>query len=236
MVCTTCRFLIAVWLRSIFDGVLSLTSGQPAPDLQPGATSFPAKVVLVGFSVFGVIFLASYTASTAAALVAGNTRRATLETLDDVLGTGGKLCIRTAMQESFELRYPEFAGRVVTDDLLTTLLDNMDDGKCVAVVAMADAWELLLSQDKKHCNKMMVGGTIQNRPFAMPVRDDLEAPISYLVAQHVTAVRPIHFLAVLIHFDGADCVDLAGQVLPPAQAVQKSDDRSAGLRDDGREE
>ena len=45
------------------------------------------------------------------------------------------------MQGSFQMRYPALTGRFVTRDLVDDLLNDMDDGLCVAAVVMEDAWE-----------------------------------------------------------------------------------------------
>jgi hypothetical protein len=62
--------------------------------------------------------------------------------IQDVINIpGANVCIRTAMQGSFQMRYPALTGRFVTRDLVDDLLNDMDDGLCVAAVVMEDAWE-----------------------------------------------------------------------------------------------
>jgi hypothetical protein len=77
----------------------------------------------------------------AAALVA-ETGGAAIESIDDVVNIpGANVCIRTAMQSSFQMRYPALTGRFHTRDGIDDLLNDMDDGLCVAAVIMKDAWE-----------------------------------------------------------------------------------------------
>ena len=61
----------------------------------------------------------------------------------------------------------------------------MDAGLCSAAVIMEEAWEKVLSTDPEHCNKVMVGGALLSQGNAMPVRDAIEVPLSYLLAKHI---------------------------------------------------
>ena len=77
----------------------------------------------------------------AAALVA-ESGGSSINGIEDVVRVpGANICIRTAMQNSFQMRYPELTGRFHTRDGIDDLLSDMDDGLCVAAVVMKDAWE-----------------------------------------------------------------------------------------------
>jgi hypothetical protein len=92
------RFCAGV-AQVLYNSVLGLTQG-----MHPGeAVTFPGRVVSAGFTVFGLIFIATYTASTAAAMFLGQHAGPVL-TLGEIERTGAKLCIRTAMASSFLLR------------------------------------------------------------------------------------------------------------------------------------
>ena len=65
--------------------------------------SFPGRVVSAGFAIFGLIFLATYTASTAAAMFLGQ-HSGPMMSLAEVEGSGLKLCVRTAMASSLLMR------------------------------------------------------------------------------------------------------------------------------------
>ena len=59
------------------------------------------------------------------------------------------------------------------------MLNHLDEGKCVAVVAFSDAWDKLRTSDQ-HCNKMAVDNLfgIAN---GMPVRDEFAESLSYVI-------------------------------------------------------
>ena len=61
----------------------------------------------------------------------------------------------------------------------------MDAGLCSAAVIMEEAWDKVLTTDPEHCNKVMVGGALLSQGNAMPVRDAIEVPLSYLLAKHI---------------------------------------------------
>jgi hypothetical protein len=165
------------------EGLLALTTGMPSQE----STSFAGRLVTIGYAVFGLLFLTSFTATTAATMLAGQMQVASLETLDDVLATGGNLCLRSALRSSFVLRYPAFETRIVVGETGEELLDLMDSGQCVAAVIMSDSWDKLIARNPQHCDKILVGASLLNRAFAMPVSDKYVVPMSYLIAKLVTA-------------------------------------------------
>ena len=64
----------------------------------------------------------------------------------------------------------------------------MDSGLCVAAVVMEEALNLALAADTGglHCNKQQSGGALLTEANAMPIRDEIETAIGYLVAKRVT--------------------------------------------------
>lgn len=168
--------------RLLCEGLVSMTNGFPSQE----PSCFAGRLVTIGYAIFGIIFLTSFTASTAATMLVSTKQVAVLETLDDVLATGGNLCIKSSIASSFLLRYPSFGGKLLDAAHVEDLLEKMDAGECVATVAMTDAWDKIIAQDNIHCNKMLAGPTLMTRGFAIPVRDELAAPLSYVIQKHVT--------------------------------------------------
>ena len=64
-------------------------------------------------------------------------------------------------------------------DAVAQMLNHLDEGKCVAVVAFSDAWDKQRIADQ-HCNKMAVDNLfgIAN---GMPVRDEFAESLSYVI-------------------------------------------------------
>jgi len=77
----------------------------------------------------------------------------------------------------------------------------MDSGLCVAAVVMEEAFNLALAADIGgiHCNKKQSGGALLTEANAMPIRDEIETAIGYLVAKHITAGR---YKALLAQWEG----------------------------------
>lgn len=172
------------------DAALSFTNGhvvQLGDASEQGGTGVPEKIVTVGFAMFGLIILTAYTASSAAALVV-DAQAGTIKNMQDLIDSGGKVCVRTAIEGMLLSRYPEMLGRTYTHDLGPALLDAMDEGECVATCLMADAWDNVLAQkDSPHCNKIPVGETLLTAGNAMPVSKSLHQSLSFIVGQEVAA-------------------------------------------------
>jgi hypothetical protein len=172
------------------DAALSFTNGhvvQNGDASEQGGSGVPEKVVTVGFAMFGLIILTVYTASSAVALVV-DAQAGTIKNMQDVIDSGGKICVRTAIEGMLISRYPEMLGRTYTHDQGPALLDAMDEGNCVATCLMADAWDNVLTQDSSpHCNKISVGEPLITAGNAMPVSKSLHQSISFIVSQNVAA-------------------------------------------------
>jgi hypothetical protein len=181
--------------RSIYYGLLGLTAGSPAHEGRSAAGS----LVILGFGIFCLLFLSSYTGATAAILIAQTDQGAELKSVADVAKvSGGQICLMSAFAPRFALRYPLMAARLVASETAGTVLQDFDDKKCIAAVLFQDGWENALtgaypttqndgkSADKNHCDKVAVGGSLMSTANAMPVRQDLNEALSYLIARKVT--------------------------------------------------
>lgn len=82
----------------------------------------------------------------------------------------------------------------------------MDSGLCGAAVIMQEAFDRVFTEDTGavHCNKHVSGGALLTEGNAMPVRDEIETAIGYLVAKHVTAGN---YKTLLSQWEGEKKVD-----------------------------
>jgi hypothetical protein len=73
----------------------------------------------------------------------------------------------------------------------------MDSGLCVAAIVMEESFNQAVAADTEgiHCNKQQQGGALLTEANAMPIRDEIETAIGYLVAKRVTAGRYKQLLA-----------------------------------------
>jgi hypothetical protein len=176
---------------SIYYGFLGLTGASPKHEAQKG----PGMLVILGFAIFVLLFVSSYTGATAAVFIAESGRSATLGSLEELNSSGGKLCIMTAQKTAFELRYPEFGGRLLPKKLADEVLQDFDDGKCTGAILFNDGWKNALAGkfptrqndgsrlERNHCDKVAAGGSVLSIANAMPVRADLQEPLSYLISR-----------------------------------------------------
>ena len=175
-------------VKASYFGLLGFTGMAPANE----TTNFPGRIVTAGFSVFLMIIGATYTGATAAALVADQ-GGSNINSLDDVLRSGKNLCIRTAMSSNFLLRFPEFNGKLQMQDKLPDLLADMDNGLCLAAVVMSDGWDKTVANSPEHCSgsnsKMMLDYVLMSAGNGMPIRDELQQPLSFVIAAQIQAAK-----------------------------------------------
>jgi hypothetical protein len=179
------------WMvKCVWQSVMSFTSGAPVLE----TTTFPGRLVSLGFSVFGLVVLTAYTAALAAGL-AVPPGGGPIQGLADVIATGKPLCIMNAIAPSFDLRYNysgtqswSQAGMLKTADSSKPLLEMVNSGQCAAALMYTDSWKReLVVNPTVACSNVAVGPTILSAGNAMPVSSQYEMQISFLVAQHLSA-------------------------------------------------
>ena len=179
---------IASMVKAAYLGIVSFTSMEPRTE----TTNFPGRIVTLGFGSFLFIVGSVYTGATAAALVA-NVGGNDVESLDDVLVSGQKLCIRRAMSSSFLLRYPEFNGKLQMHDKIPPMLDDMDNGNCLAAVVMNDAWDKIIASSPEHCSgakaKKILDFIVDSAGNGMPITDRLAQPMAFTIAAQIQAAK-----------------------------------------------
>eukprot|EP01047_Picozoa_sp_COSAG01_P034158 COSAG01_NODE_2552_length_7463_cov_644.066947_2_plen_1015_part_00 len=181
-------------VRSVYYGLLGLTAGAPTHEGRKPA----GAVVILGFAVFAVLFLASFTGATAAMLIAQSDISGEVSSVSDVQQiSGAKLCLMSSLQSRIALRFPSMHGRLVASTTAVTVMQDMDDGKCIGSVMFQDAWENCLtgacrttkndgsSRELNHCDKVAAGGSLMSTPNVMPVRYDLRESLSYMISRRV---------------------------------------------------
>eukprot|EP01043_Picozoa_sp_COSAG02_P070858 COSAG02_NODE_12716_length_1504_cov_5.242670_1_plen_449_part_10 len=179
--------------NSAYYSVLGVLSGSPAHE----ARTAGGRMVLAGFAVFCLFFIASFTASTAATLIDVQQTRTVIRTLDDVPDTA-RLCMLGTGASRFELRYPQFTGRIVPGEDQVAVMNDLDDQECAAAVLMQDAWNNIVAGKKEEytggnqCKYAAVDVPLLSTENAMPIRDDLQQAMSYVIARKVASNEYAH--------------------------------------------
>ena len=107
-------------VEASYFGLIGFTGLAPGRNTK----SLPARIVTAGFASFLLIVGATYTGGTAAALVS-KSQAGAINSLQDILDAGAKICIKDTTWDLFKPRYPQFEGSVV-DKENQDAVDAMD--------------------------------------------------------------------------------------------------------------
>ena len=107
-------------VEASYLGLIGFTGLAPVRN----SKSLPARIVTAGFASFLLIVGATYTGGTAAALVS-KSQAGAINSLQDILDAGAKICIKDTTWDLFKPRYPQFEGSVV-DKENQDAVDAMD--------------------------------------------------------------------------------------------------------------
>ena len=122
---------------SIYCGFIGLTSATPKHEARGAA----GMVVIMGFGIFCMLFVASYTGATASIMISETSRSASISGLHELQAIpGAKICLYASQTKAFALQYPMFASRMVGGATGDDVLQDFDDGKCAGAVLFRDAW------------------------------------------------------------------------------------------------
>ena len=177
---------------SIYYAGIGVASATPKHETNCAA----GMIVVMGFGIFCMLFVASYTGATASIMITEKERTAAISSLHELQGIpDAKICLYASQAKSFALQYPQFSSRLVAGVTAHDVLQSLDDGKCAGAVLFQDAWGNALAgrvptkqndgstPEKNHCDKTSVGGSVMAISNAMPVRQDLLEPLSYLISK-----------------------------------------------------
>ena len=130
---------------SIYYCLQSFTSGSVENDVEKMAE----RVVAVGFSVFGLVILTAYTATTAAFLVTGISG---FQSLDDVIKAEASICITNRIYEIALMSIPEAMPFILEKNYNTsTLLNAIGSGECDTVILPIDSYDYAVTVDNNLC-------------------------------------------------------------------------------------
>ena len=91
-------------LATLYFGIVGLVVGDPKHEVH----TLSGRILNVGFAMFGVVILASYTASLAGLILMSTAETSTISNLQDVQTVQGNLCFRASMVPHFVNHYPNF--------------------------------------------------------------------------------------------------------------------------------
>jgi len=183
--------------KAFYIGMFSLMSGASTFR----SSSLASKVLSLGFQLFLVIVMASYTANLASLLVVANVKTG-VESLQDAIDAGYTVCVPVAIQVSMAQVYPNLKTYVFPGST-TDYARHMWAKKCDAAVIhlkRIDQAHRLEIQDKDcadvasgkyteeeapcavrdDCQLTRVGDPVMVMPVAFPIRPDDSATLTAL--------------------------------------------------------
>jgi len=165
--------------RSVYVGSRSLLQSGLAWD----AETLGGRIMHLTFGFFAMIVIASYTANLASSLVSKVTS-SEIDSIDGGISAGMKFCGMSAIQASLLASKPGLRSLYVPVADAAEALTNMDEGICqLAILAKIDFENAQRDGGTDaRCNKVLVGEVILSIGNAMPIRPDLQEPMSWAMA------------------------------------------------------
>jgi len=176
-----------------------------------------SKVFLLGFTFFGVITMASYTANLASLLVEEKQTHK-IQSIEDAIDAGVKICITDRIQIPLGILYPSATNLLVVSDSSSDVPRRMHLGECGAGVLhhnhIADMYaggqvednckaldEEKLTADKaqclrtgdgqidltRDCSLAQVGGVIMAMPIGWPVSPGIQRPLAAAIVKEINS-------------------------------------------------
>uniref|UniRef100_A0A7S3Z448 Ionotropic glutamate receptor C-terminal domain-containing protein n=2 Tax=Lotharella globosa TaxID=91324 RepID=A0A7S3Z448_9EUKA len=150
--------------------------------------TFPGRLALTALGVFSLIVLTLYTGQVTTILLRRD-ENGRVNSLEAAMEQGLKVCALSASMLSLTARYSDMGALGVPVANAQEALVKMDNGECSGVLLTEDEWTAaragLYTEDdpSKHCNKIQVGDTVYVSGNSVPVRTDLQAPLSWAISK-----------------------------------------------------
>mmetsp|Transcript_21736 Transcript_21736/g.33227 ORF Transcript_21736/g.33227 Transcript_21736/m.33227 type:complete len:989 (-) Transcript_21736:869-3835(-) len=133
-------------IKSCASGDVHTTIDQP---------TIAEMIIISGFTIFGLIILTAYTATSAAFLISVGKN---IDSLDDILESSSrKICMSNHVESMFLEEYPESINNVVAKSFNTReLVENVGSDECYAAVVSSSSFLVLLQYDESICDGVKI--------------------------------------------------------------------------------
>ena len=138
------------------------------------------KVLKMGYIMFMILFMATYTANLASILVSSQSK-VEFSSLDEAIDTGVKICIPAVLVKKMSLLFPKLQPLAVPTGF-EDVMDSMDAGLC-RVGLSYDAINAV--KENKHCNKVEVGTPVVILPVSNLAQPHLAQAINAAIEAQV---------------------------------------------------
>jgi hypothetical protein len=163
-------------------------------DFRISPTTFVGSFALLSFSISAVIFVCFYSAQITSNMVSRKTTDGAVRSLDEALMRDFTFCLQGAIEYSVLSRYPNLRVKQVQSPTCTEIfaaLEHPHSGGCEAGFVTDAAWRQNVNA---HCqSKVKLDSIVYSMGLAMPVRDDLQAPMSWAITRALAAEKYTQF-------------------------------------------
>lgn len=168
-------------LNDIYLALFSFLTNEPPS--QDDQRSTPAvKLLNLGFGIFILVMICSYTANLTALMVA-DISKSSIGDIDDVLDRRLRVCMFSASRTPLVGRYPQLTGLIHIFEKVGPTLQAMDDGVCDVAIISKQQLDAVhagsATGDDRHCNKIAVGQPVMVIRNSWPVRPELQHAMSW---------------------------------------------------------
>jgi uncharacterized membrane protein YkvA (DUF1232 family) len=170
--------------KSIYLTMLGYVSAAPAHNARTGL----GRVINIGAGLFVVVSMAMYTSQMTTNLVSRARGGGTVTTINGALEGDGDICLMASVAQSLVAKYPSLGSRYVSATDAADALTKMSAGGCAHAVLDEHSWANAQSGrltpnlkvgNRNHCDKVKVGDPVYTLGNAMPVRENLQFPLSW---------------------------------------------------------
>eukprot|EP00930_Biecheleria_cincta_P039767 TRINITY_DN27305_c0_g1_i1.p1 TRINITY_DN27305_c0_g1~~TRINITY_DN27305_c0_g1_i1.p1 ORF type:complete len:626 (+),score=81.02 TRINITY_DN27305_c0_g1_i1:54-1931(+) len=147
------------------------------------SVTLSGRVTSVGYGLFILISIATFTAETASALISKSLVQKA-QTIEDVLEASASICYSAGMKTMLEKKYPRVKQLGVPMDTAVgaDFASAIVDGKCSYAI-VGELWMDGLWERGDHCNLTLAGSAILSFPTGYYVSEELAPYIAWAVSR-----------------------------------------------------
>jgi hypothetical protein len=166
--------------KTMYQTGLGYVSGGPVGEM---GTS-PARLINIGLGLFIIFSITLFQAKLTTNLVtiahAGEIR-----SIEMAIEREQMTCMLESVTPTLVAKYPGLMHLAVPCTDGADALQKMDVGLCSLAILQDDAWANAQTRGTAHCNKTKAGETLASMQNAMPIRQDLQQPLSWAISTHL---------------------------------------------------
>ena len=152
-------------------------------DFRFAPASNSGKLAMLSFSFTTLLVVTFYAAQVTSNMVRRDQAEGTVQSLDEAIDRDYTFCLLQAISTSVLSRHP--ALRVVSVQNASEVFNKLDSGECKAGFVTADEWRKNINSQCH--NKVLLDSSVYSMGNAYPVRDDLQAPMSWAITRALSA-------------------------------------------------